>query len=715
MFFVHSVYGYLQDFDSVQVETQAFVAMDPGFTDFTDLINGFKPEDEIFLSNSNDGEIDQNLYLDLNLFDSPLYVTPSPDQDSFFSPSMKLSSEDNKSPSNSDDGDLDDPVLKYISQMLMEENMEDQPCMIHNPMALQDAEKSLYQVLGNEYPEEIYPNHQSVESPDSFFDFSGNSNSSTASTSNSIDASANYASGSGMFPNPQPLFGPSMDSFQVQNMFSDAESIMLFKKGLDEASKFIPDSSKLLLNVDLGTTGSRGKKNHEREYDELEAERSNKQSAISLKEETEISDMFDKVLLCHDDNGQCSENEPLRDEEATKISLNSEDQIATTKKARAVDLRSLLVLCAQAISSDDRRTANELLKQIRQHSSPLGDGSQRLAHYFANALESRLNGSETGFQTFYTAQTFKKTTAADMLKAYQVYLSACPFKKFSIFFANKMILKIAEKATNLHIIDFGITYGFQWPLLIQLLSSRPNGPPKLKITGIELPQTGFRPNDRIEETGARLAKYCERFGVPFEYNPISSQKWETIRVEDLKIQSDEVRAVNCLYRFKNLLDETVEVNGPRDGVLKLIRKLSPAIFVHAVVNGSYNAPFFVSRFKEALFHFSALFDMYDTNVGRESGERLMFEREFYGREVMNVLACEGSERVERPETYKQWQVRNYRAGFRQMPLDQELLNKFRTKLRTWYHKDFVLDEDGNWLLLGWRGRILFASSCWIPA
>ncbi|KAJ0084402.1 hypothetical protein Patl1_31321 [Pistacia atlantica] len=94
--------------------------------------------------------------------------------------------------------------------------------------------------------------------------------------------------------------------------------------------------------------------------------------------------------------------------------------------------------------------------------------------------------------------------------------------------------------------------------------------------------------------------------------------------------------------------------------------------------------------------------------------RLMYEKEFYGREVMNVIACEGLERVERPETYKQWQVRNMRAGFRQLPLDPKLMKKLRGKTSI-YHNDFSVNEDGNWMLQGWKGRIVYASSAWVPA
>ena len=285
----------------------------------------------------------------------------------------------------------------------------------------------------------------------------------------------------------------------------------------------------------------------------------------------------------------------------------------------------------------------------------------------------------------------------------------------SIMFSNINIMKVAENRKKLHVIDFGICYGFQWPVLIQLLSQRPEGPPALRITGIELPQPGFRPAQSVEATGHRLAKYCERFGVPFEFIPIA-QKWETVKLEDLKLEEDEVVAVNSLFRFKNLLDETVVADSPRDAVLNLIRKIKPDIFVHAVANGSFNSPFFITRFREALFHYSTLFDMFDTTASlpREDLERSMFEKEFLGREIMNVVACEGTERVERHEIFKQWQVRSTKAGFRQLPLDPWIMERGRHKMK-FFHKDYALNVDRNWALMGWKGRVVFALSAWVPS
>ncbi|XVF68793.1 hypothetical protein PTKIN_Ptkin11bG0030100 [Pterospermum kingtungense] len=694
-------------------------------------------------------------------------------------PSLGLSMDEEGDPfSPSDDSDFSDSVLKYISQVLLEEDMEEKPCMFHDSLALQAAEKSLYEVLGESYPPDNQAplcNDRRVESPDncSFGTSSDHStySGSSSSTRNSVDSQWNGDFGENNSNKPSLLQTSIPENFVFQstvnsgsrfsarfqndhsansggelaipNYFSESDLALHFKRGVEEASKFLPKGNQLTIDFDsnpwtpelkqnavvkVESAGKEyspprltGKKNHEREDEDLEEGRNNKQSAV-FGDESELSDMFDKMLICRD-KGQsptCDADKTLQNEPSKTLQQNEQTNGSNGGKARGkkqvkkkevVDLRTLLILCAQAISSNDNWTAKELIRQIRQHSSSSGDGSQRLAHCFVDALEARLAG--TGTQ-IHSSLASKRTSAADMLKAHHVYISACPFMKMAIIFANNYISKVAANATTLHIIDFGIFYGFQWPSLIHCLANRPGGPPKLRITGIEFPRLGFRPAEGVQETGRRLARYCERYNVPFEYDAIA-QKWETIRTEDLKINSNEVIAVNCLFKFRNLLDETVVLNSPRDAVLKLIRKINPNIFVHSDVNGSYNAPFFLTRFREALFHFSALFDMCETNIPREDPIRSMIEQKFYGREIMNIVACEGTERVERPESYKQWQVRNMRAGFTQLPLDPDVMKKVRGKVKDCYHSDFMVDVDGRWMLQGWKGRIIYASSAWIPA
>ncbi|KAE9461097.1 hypothetical protein C3L33_06999, partial [Rhododendron williamsianum] len=200
-------------------------------------------------------------------------------------------------------------------------------------------------------------------------------------------------------------------------------------------------------------------------------------------------------------------------------------------KREAIDMRNLLIQCMESVANNDRRRANSLLKQIRSRSSPSGNGSQRLAHYFSNSLEARLLGTGSLQNNVFSAISWN----ADVLKAYKLCLSSFPFMETSYFFSAQSIMDLAQKADAIHIIHFGIFSGLQWPPLIQRLSTRPGGPPKLRITGIDLPVVGSWPGSRVKETGWRLANYCKRFSVPFQYNGFE-QNWETISVEDLGIE-----------------------------------------------------------------------------------------------------------------------------------------------------------------------------------
>ncbi|GAA0183142.1 hypothetical protein LIER_30610 [Lithospermum erythrorhizon] len=712
-----------------------------------------------------------------------------------------------------EDCDFSDFVLKYISEILMEEDMEEKSCMFQESAALQAAEKSFYEVLGKKYPPEtdhslmpyLKENFECPEDSDTGNCSISGTNSSmsdelcpdwnpisskreaaedasvlVASQSNSQmkkDATVElrpdcnpdlceYGSGDrlsvGMTSQSRSqasynslnshgnVFEGSINSpvstLSIPDIFSDSQSMLQFRKGVEEASKFLPAGNGSLLNtwpigllgkmqvegskgteikaekynIELSPDNSRGKKNPYLHYDlDVQGERKYKQSAFSA-ESTMRSEMFDMVLLCSGGKNESAVREALQNGKDKNTLQDEDSKVLSGRKSRgkkkggrrnAVDLRTLLTLCAQAVAADDRRTAIEFLKQIREHSDPTGDGMQRLAHYFADGLEARMAGAGT---QVYKALVNLPTSAADILKAYQLYLAICPFRKISNFFSNKTIMNVSSKATRVHIIDFGILYGFQWPCFIQRLSSRPNGPPKLRITGVDLPCPGFRPAERVEETGRRLAHYAETFNVPFEFNAIA-QKWETIKIEDLKLEEGEVVVVSSLYRFRNLLDETVIIDSPRTAVLNLIKKINPAVFVQGIVNGAYSAPFFITRFREALFHYSSLFDMLEANVPRETHERMLIEKTIFAREAQNVIACEAAERIERPETYRQWQVRIIRAGFKQLPLNKEIMEMATHRVRMSYHKDFVIDEDGHWLLLGWKGRIVYGLSSWKSA
>jgi hypothetical protein len=96
------------------------------------------------------------------------------------------------------------------------------------------------------------------------------------------------------------------------------------------------------------------------------------------------------------------------------------------------------------------------------------------------------------------------------------------------------------------------------------------------VSGIDRPQAGFRPSERIQETGRRLAQVAEDYGVPFEFHAIA-EKWEAITPAHLFLRSDEVLAVNCIFRLRHLMDESIMAASPRNLVLKRIQSMNPKV------------------------------------------------------------------------------------------------------------------------------------------
>ncbi|KAF7048622.1 hypothetical protein CFC21_057350 [Triticum aestivum] len=633
-----------------------------------------------------------------------------------------------------EDGDssFDDMALPYISRLL-EEDMEDHFFYLYpNHPALLRAQLPFAQILVD--VADSASGSTSALSPSSSTSTFDATASTTPSATSPYDAEIQIsrppytqvlglASGSpdtqssALLSGDEEAQNPSSD-FVTGNYLLPGDQDMLnmaFLKGMEEAKKFLPPNSSLpAMKVDQVVGGALAGAGLKKKRDTLEPDMG-RASKLMMPEQEEdgARELFDEMMF--QEHEIC-----MKGVQQLRIAVDSEPGKNRRKKGRPrrdssdsemVDLHTLLLNCAQALSTDNRQTAGELLKRIKQHSTPKGDAAQRLAHYFAEALDARLAGRGS---ELYQSLMARRTSVADFLKANQLYMAACCCKKVAFIFANKTICNAVVGKSRLHIVDYGLSQGLQWPGLLRMLAAREGGPPEVKITGIDLPQPGFHGAYHIEETGRRLSNFARVFGVPFKFHGIAAKR-ETVQPEDLNIDRDEVLVVISLCHFRLLMDENLgfDTPSPRDQVLNNIRKMLPDVFIHGIMNGSYGATYFLTRFREALFNYSAQFDLLDATVPRDNEGRLLLERDIFGRSALNVIACEGADRVERPETYKQWQLRNHRAGLTQLPLNPDVVRLVLDKVKDNYHKDFVVDDDQRWLLHRWKGRVLYALSTWV--
>ncbi|KAJ1294624.1 hypothetical protein BS78_01G159600 [Paspalum vaginatum] len=604
-----------------------------------------------------------------------------------------------------------DITFEYINKLLMQEDSDEKVQLHHGEHAIRAVEEPFYRLLGqNNLP---CPQPLPLCRCDHLDNLDNAISKSCIICSVATDSSNSHSNNDLQnFEAPWSLSDIVKETKHFTRGTRNVE-LGLNVDGLSIAEKRGRDNQSLQVNV---TNTSKHASSEAENFHLLE--RTSKQLAVSFNVPTR-DEMFDRVLLF-------SEREPpdeatvFRKMVTNQLAINSHNNQGSPlarrksrgkkqKKKEVVDLRTLLIHCAQVVSANNHTLASDLLNIIRQHSSINGDETQRLASCLVDCLEVRLAG--TGSQLYHKLIA-KVRNPMKIIKVFGLGLVVNPFMRAACYFSNKTIFDASKGKSKVHIIDFGICFGFQWPSLFELLAKRENGPPMVRITGIELPRSGFRPNQANKNTGQLLGEYASMFNVPFEYEAISS-KWETIHVEDFKIEEDVVLIVNCINRMKNLGDETVSINSARNRVLNTIRMMKPKVFVHGVVNGSYSTPFFLTRFKEVMYHYSALFDMLDRTVPRDNESRMFVERNIYLCVLLNVIACEGSERIERPENYKKWKSRNLNVGLEQLPLNQDILKETRDLVEK-YHKDYVVNEDDQWLLMGWKGRILEAISTWKP-
>ncbi|KAL6654490.1 hypothetical protein ACP70R_007955 [Stipagrostis hirtigluma subsp. patula] len=628
---------------------------------------------------------------------------------------LDLPHDNNAAASHVDDDDL---VLPYISRMLMEETVverfldqyPDHPAVLH-------AQQPFAEILSDTSSDALH---------------SGTGSSSVELTPLQLAAAVPcYSPDIGRFTTavPRPCSGEQGNDIQDSaslsgtakeavadvepNISPPAESssmhvmIKAFFKGMEEAEKFLPGGG--------DTVDGRGRKKRFDGDDEVAEGRSSKQMAAPLhpdsEEEAAAREMLDKLMLSgYDARAGADLQLELR------IAVEMEKPPPPRGRRRRgggarnmVDLPTLLIRCAEAVAVNDQRGAADLLERIRRHSSPTGDGTQRLAHYFAEGLEARMAGKG---RQLYRSLVAKRASVAGVLKAYHLYMASCCFLPVQFIFSNETICNAIAGRKKLHVVHYGLGYGFQWPDLLQCLAHREGGPPEVRLTAIDTPQPGFHPARIIEETGRRLRDCARQLNVPFKFRGIAMRS-ENVRAEELDIDPNEVLVVNNMFHFEKLMDESVIVErpNPRDIVLNTIKKMRPKVFIHGVNNGSYSASFFVTRFREALYNFMALFDMMDTVVPRDNDKRLLVEQDIFARCAMNIIACEGTDRVIRAQSYKQWEARSERAGLRRLPLEPDIVEMIKHKVKE-SHKYFVINEDHGWLLQAWKGRVLHALSTW---
>ncbi|KAL6999926.1 DNA topoisomerase 2-associated protein pat1 [Sarracenia purpurea var. burkii] len=371
------------------------------------------------------------------------------------------------------------------------------------------------------------------------------------------------------------------------------------------------------------------------------------------------------------------------------------------------DLKQVLIACAKAVSENDFLTAEWLMAELRQMVSVSGEPIQRLGAYMLEGLVARLASSGN---LIYKTLRCKEQASIELLSCMHILYEVCPYLKFGYMSANGAIAEAMKDENRVHIIDFQIAQGSQWVTLIQAFAARPGGPPHIRITGIDDTTSAYARGGGLNIVGQMLSRLAESFKVPFEFHGAAISDCE-VRLENLGIQPGEALAVNFAFMLHHMPDESVSTRNHRDRLLRLVKSLSPKVVTIVEQESNTNTAAFFPRFQEALEYYAAMFESIDVTLPREHKERINVEQHCLARDVVNVIACEGIERVERHELLGKWKSRFKMAGFSPCPLSSLVNATIKTLLEN-YSDKYRLEERDGALYLGWMNRDLVASCAW---
>ncbi|KAL5550760.1 hypothetical protein UlMin_000936 [Ulmus minor] len=168
-----------------------------------------------------------------------------------------------------------------------------------------------------------------------------------------------------------------------------------------------------------------------------------------------------------------------------------------------LSVRHLLRAYGEAIEKEQRELGEVLLRCIGEKVSPLGTTWERLAFELAQrVLENQ--GAHLKQESFKNFET-----------ALKVFYQKFPHGKFAHYSANSAILEaITDDAETLHIVDFDMGEGLQWPQMIEAAARKQK---KLKLTSIrweEREADDLAPLQwRFEEARRQLLDHARSFGL----------------------------------------------------------------------------------------------------------------------------------------------------------------------------------------------------------
>jgi hypothetical protein len=371
-----------------------------------------------------------------------------------------------------------------------------------------------------------------------------------------------------------------------------------------------------------------------------------------------------------------------------------------------------LMEAASAIAEGKVDEANEILTRLMiatATSKPVTNSEQRLTEFLFLALKSRVNSVENPPPV---AELYSEKHTAST----QLLYDLSPCFKLGFMAANLAILDAIFETPNsnsFHVVDFDIGQGGQYMNLLHVLSARGQRKSSvvLKITAVADNEN----DERLAKVGVILSKFAEDVcGVNLIFNVVVlSQKLGDLSRDSLSCNPEEPLAVNFAFKLYKMPDESVSTENPRDVLLRRVKGLSPMVVTIIEQEMNTNTAPLTGRVSEVCNYYGALLDSIGSTVPRENPDRVKVE-EGLSRRLVNSVACEGRQRIERCEVFGKWRARMGMAGFELKKMSSNVAESMRARLVSGnrVNPGFTVKEENGAVCFGWMGKTITVASAW---
>ncbi|XP_058739760.1 protein NODULATION SIGNALING PATHWAY 2-like [Vicia villosa] len=212
-----------------------------------------------------------------------------------------------------------------------------------------------------------------------------------------------------------------------------------------------------------------------------------------------------------------------------------------------VILPHLMEAYGEALEKGQKALAEVHLKCISQKVTPLGDSLETLAFYLSQEV--------TNHGDYLKGEAHK-----NFEEAFKVIYQGNPIGKIAHFAAISSILEAAmlEDCDEIHIIDFCIGDGIQWPFLLEAVSKMKK---RLKLTSIKWSDDDSECVWNFEDTKRELYEYAKSCGLK-------------LKVEEKELEElvSEIKRMNKKGLKKEFLAFNLMIGLPHMGMVRSKRK-----------------------------------------------------------------------------------------------------------------------------------------------